>query len=155
MLTYFKKTVSRLTALALAAWLAAPGCAAGCKTASAAAGGCQAGVGETTLTEPASMTEASGHACCHWRGAEENQQSPAGLLEVAQQFPNTMPCCGAGGRAATAALLTNVIPASAANPASRVPAGLPADATPPAQPARRTPPTGGGRTHLRCCVFLI
>lgn len=156
MLTFFKKAVSRLTALALAAWLAAPVCAAGCKMELAAkAGECHATVGETTLYGQASMSDASEHACCHRRGAEQEQQSPAGLLQIPAPGHNVMPCCAAGARAATAALRPNVIHASTAAPAAEGPSHLPAATALLAQSARRAPLTGGGRTHLRCCVFLI
>jgi hypothetical protein len=156
MLTRFKKSVSRLTALALATWLAAPVYAAGCKMALAApAGECHATVGETTLSGQASMSDASEHACCHWRGAEQEQQSPAGLLQIPTQSPNMMPCCTAGVRAATAALRPNVIPASTAAPAAEGTPHLPAATVLLAQSTRRASLTDGGRTHLRCCVFLI
>jgi hypothetical protein len=129
MLTFFKKAVSRLTALALAAWLAAPVCAAGCKMAPAApAGECHATAGETTLSGTASMSDASEHACCHRRGAEREQQSPAGSLQI---------------------------PSSIAASAAEGPSHLPAATALLAQSVRRAPLTGGGRTHLRCCVFLI
>ena len=155
MLTLFQKAICRLTALALAAWLAAPGCTAGCKMGLTGTAGCRAEVDEATLSAPASIVNAAEHACCHWPGAEHDQQSPAGFLQVPDQGPKLMPCCTAGGRVATAALRPQVIPTSAVTQASEVNAHPPAATLSSARFARRSPPIYGGHTHLRCCVFLI
>ena len=152
MLTLFKNAVCRLTALALATWLAAPGCAAGCKMSLAGTAACR---DETTLSEPASMSDATEHACCHWPGAEQDRQPTAGFLQLPEQGPKLMPCCTAGSRVATAASRPNVIPAPLVTQASEVTPHPPAATLSPAQSARRSPPAYGGHTHLRCCVFLI
>jgi hypothetical protein len=156
MLTFFKNAVCRLTALALVIWLAAPGCAAGCKMGLTGTDVCRAAVDEMTLSAPASMSDASEHACCQWPGAEHDQQSPVGFLQVHDQGPKLMPCCTAGSRVATAALRPKVIPTSAVTQASEVTPHPPAATLSLAGSARtHSPPTYGGHTHLRCCVFLI